>query len=278
MLSMLKLLTTTLLLSSVLLASSSNEKIEDFLEDSFSNNPNVVSLKVKVLERMPLEALKGWDSLIVSIDATVKAKPTNRNVKQRMIWFTNGTIITKELTNMKSGESLADGVSPKFKDSYYKKENLIYGNANAKHKVVIFSDPLCPFCRGFVPEAIKYMKKEPNKFAIYYFHFPLERLHPAAIELSQAAVAAELKGVKNVVLKLYKVEVNAKERNVHKILAAFNKELGTNIKPSDLKSTAVQNHIKSDAKVAEEVMVGGTPTMFFDGKLDKTKRKYMRIK
>jgi len=278
MLSMLKLLITTLLLSSVLLASSQNAKVEDFLEDSFSNNPNVVSLKVKVLERVPLKALKGWDSLIVNIEATVKAKPKNRNVKQRMIWFTNGTIITKELTNMENGKNLADDVSPKFKNSYYKKENLIYGNVNAKHKVVIFSDPLCPFCKGFVPEAIEYMKKEPSKFAIYYFHFPLVRLHPAAVELSTAAVAAELKGVKDVVLKLYKVDVNSKERDVKKILSAFNKKLGTNLKPSDLKSAAVQKHMKSDENIAREVMVGGTPTMYFDGKIDKTKQKYLKVK
>ena len=51
MLSMLKLLTTTLLLSSVLLASGQNKKIEDFLEDSFSSNPNVITLKVKAAER-----------------------------------------------------------------------------------------------------------------------------------------------------------------------------------------------------------------------------------
>ena len=278
MLSMLKLLTTTLLLSSALLASSQNEKVEDFLEDSFSNNPNVVAVEVKVVEKVPVEKLKGWDALIVTIDATVKAKPKNRKVKQKMIWFTNGRIITKELTDMQSGENLADEVSPKFKDSYYKKENLIYGNANAKHKVVIFSDPLCPFCRGFVPEAIDFMKKSPNKFAIYYYHFPLERMHPAAVELSQAAIAAEIKGEKDVVLKLYKVEVGAKERDVKKILKAFNKGLGTNITPTDLKSAKVQNHMKSDLKIAENVMVGGTPTMFFDGKIDKTKRKYMKVK
>ena len=29
--------------------------------------------------------------------------------------------------------------------------------------------------------------------------------------------------------------------------------------------------MKSDLKIAENVMVGGTPTMFFDGKIDKTK-------
>ena len=276
--STLKLLATTLLLSSALFASAQNEKVESFLEESFKNNPNIISIDVKVINKTPLERLKGWDALIVGVEATLKAKPTNRKIKQKMVWFTNGEIITKELTDLNTGANLADSISPKFKDEYYSKENLIYGNADAKHKVVIFSDPLCPFCRSFVPKAIKYMKKEPEKFAIYYYHFPLASLHPAAVELSQAAVAAELKGVKDVVLKLYEVEVDAHERDVTKILKAFNAELGTSLTPADLTSNKVQKHVRRDMKIADDVMVQGTPTMFFDGKLDKSKKKYKKVK
>ena len=278
MLSMLKLLGTTLLLSSALCANIPDKKVEEFLEDSFSNNPNIVSLEVQIIERTPLKDLKGWDALIVSIDAMLKAKPKNREVKQRMVWFTNGTVITKDLTNLHTGENLADTVSPSFTDEYYKKENLIYGNADAKHKVAIFSDPLCPYCRTFVPKAINEMRKSPEKFAIYYYHFPLARLHPAAVELSQAAVAAELNGEKDIVLKLYEVEVKGREKDVDKILKAFNDKLGTKITAKDLKSKKVQEHTQSDLDIARALMVGGTPTMFFDGKLDKSKKKYTKVK
>lgn len=274
---MLKLLATVLLLSSALFANS-DELVEDFLEDSFSNNPALLSVEVEVTERMPLPTLKGWDALIVEVHAQVKDKQKSRDVKQKMIWFTDGTVITKELTNMKSGESLKDSVNPKFKPHHYKKENLIYGNENAKHKVAIFSDPLCPFCSTFVPKAIKHMKKYPNKFAIYYYHFPLPSIHPASIELSQAAIAAEFKGRKNVVLDMYNVKVNPKERDVKKILAAFNKAMKTDLKPSDIGSVDVVEHFKSDLAIADDLMVQGTPTMFFDGEIDKTKRKYEKVK
>ncbi len=278
MLSMLKLLTITLLLNSVLFAGTSNEAVEKYLEKNFKSNPNILALKVKVVDKMSLEKLKGWDALIVSVEATVKAKEENREIKQKMIWFTNGTIITQELTDIQTGDSLKELVSPSFKNEYYKKENLLYGNANAKHKVVIFSDPLCPFCRGYVPKAIQEMKKSPDMFAVYYYHFPLPSLHPASIELAQAAIAAELKGEKDVILKLYTVEVDARERDVSKILAAFNKALNTDIKPADLTSEAVQKHNKGDLSVAEDVMIQGTPTVFFDGKIDKTKRLYEKAK
>jgi len=278
MLSTLKLLTLTILLSSLLNAASTKEKVADFLEESFNNNPNIVSLKVNIADVIEVKSMKGWSAYIVKVDAMVKAKPKNRNIKQKMIYFSNGKVITPELTDMSSGNSLKESVSPSFKPEFYTKSNLIFGNVDAQHKVAIFSDPLCPYCRTFVPEAIEYMKKYPNKFAIYYYHFPLPSIHPAAVELTQAAAAAELKGVKNVVLKLYKVKVNAREKNVQKIVTAFNKELGTKLTPADLKSSAVKKHLAHDAFVADEVMVGGTPTIFFDGKIDRTKKKYKTVK
>ena len=274
---MLKLLAITLLLNSVVFAGD-NKLVEEFLAKSFKNNPSILKLTVKVVDRVPVDSMKGWDAVIVKVDATVKGKPKNRTVKQKMIWFTKGDIITKELTDMETGDSLKDSVTPNFVQADYKKHNLIYGNANAKHKVAIFSDPLCPFCRTFVPEAINYMKKYPKKFAIYYYHFPLPSLHPAAIELSKAAIVAELQGRKNVILDMYKVEVNSREKDVKKILAAFNKTMKTNIKPSDITTKEVMKYYKSDQDIASNVMVQGTPTMFFDGKIDKTKRKYKNIK
>ena len=274
---MLKLSATALLLSSALVANP-NEKIKDFLEESFSNNPSIKSLTVDVVERIPVKTMKNWDAVIVVVNATVKGKDKPRKVKQKMIWFTDGTVITKELTDMATSTSLRDYVTPSFKPSQYKKENLIYGDADAEHKVAIFSDPLCPFCRTFVPSAIKYMKKQPNKFAIYYYHFPLPTIHPAAIALSKAAIAAELKGRRNTVLDMYTINVNPRERDVKKILAAFNKTMHTDIKPSDLKSKEVIEHFKSDLKITEDLMVQGTPTIFFDGKIDKTKQKFKKVK
>jgi protein-disulfide isomerase len=273
---MLKLLTLSTLLSSAVFGATTNKEVEDFLEKSFKNNPNITALEVKVVDRNALVGMSGWESMIVSIDATLKAQPEPKQIKQKMIWFTDGTVITKELVNIKTGENLADSVSPSFKDVQYKKENLIYGNANAKHKVAIFSDPLCPFCRSFVPGVLEDMKKPPQKLAVYYFHFPLASLHPASVELAKAAIAAELQGQKDVVARLYKVEINPNERDVKTILAAFNKEMKTDIKPADIESKKVLEQYDYDMKLAEDLMVQGTPTLFFDGKVDKTKRQYLK--
>jgi len=273
---MLKLLTLSTLLSSALFAATTNKEVEDFLEKSFKNNPNITSLEVKVVERNALDGMSGWEALIVSIDATLKAQPAPKQIKQKMVWFTDGTLITKELVNIKTGENLADSVSPAFKETQYKKENLIYGNANAKHKVAIFSDPLCPFCRSFVPGAIEDMKKSPELYALYYYHFPLASLHPASIELTKAAIAATLQGKKDAVLELYKIEINPNERDVNKILSVFNAAMKTDVKASDLTSKKVMEQYEYDMKLAEDLMVQGTPTLFYDGKMDKTKKQYLK--
>lgn len=277
MLSMLKLLATTVLLSSIVHANQ-NAKIEQFLTEKFEENPAIVSLKVKVTERMSVPSLASWYAVIVNVDATLQAKPQNRTINQKMVWFTDGKVITKELTSLSTGESLKNAINPTFKDSYYKDANLIYGKKNAKHKVAIFSDPLCPFCSTFVPKAIEEMKKQPEKFAIYYYHFPLAGMHPAAVEITQAAIAAELQGIKNVALRMYNLKIDPKERDARKILEVFNRKMGTDIKPSDLISTPVQEHFKNDLKIADSLLVGGTPTVFFDGKLDRTKRLYEKVK
>lgn len=274
---MLKLLTITLLLSSFVYAQNTGKKVEEFLTEQFGENPRLKSVNVKVSDIVPLEDLKGWNAYILDVSAVLKDKPKGL-VKQKMLWFSDGNIITKELTKMSSGESLTDLVKPDFKPSYYSKANLIYGNANAKHKVAIFSDPLCPFCRGFVPGAIKEMKANPEKFAVYYYHFPLERLHPAAVVLVQAAAAAEHKGIKDVVLKLYNVEIDARETNPEKILLAFNKAVGSSITVADLKNPAVQKQIRFDQEVADALMVNGTPTLYLDDKIDQTKKKYKSVK
>ncbi|QSZ42074.1 thioredoxin domain-containing protein [Sulfurimonas aquatica] len=274
---MLKLLAITLLLSSFANATTTSKKVEDYLSDEFGDNPNLKSVKVAVDEVKALENLKGWNAYIVDVEAVIKKDPKNL-IKQKMIWFSNGDIITKELTSMNSGENLADLVKPNFKPAYYSKENLIYGNVDAEHRVAIFSDPLCPFCRSFVPKAIEEMKKRPEKFAIYYYHFPLPRLHPAAVPIVRAAVAAEHKGFKDVVLKMYNIKIDSNEKDIKKVLAAFNKAVGSNIKPEDLLPKEIEEQVKFDLDVANSVMVAGTPTVYFDDKVDKTKKKYQTVK
>ncbi len=274
---MLKLLATTLLLSSFLYANTTSQKVENFLEDQFGDNPRIISLDAKVVEVKPLKELKGWNTYIVAVEAVLKDKP-KKTIKQQMIWFSNGKVITKELNELSTGDSFTEMVKPNFQDSYYTKENLVYGNADAKHKIAIFSDPLCPFCTEFAPAALKYMKKYPKTFAVYYFHYPILRIHPASGVITRAAVVAEHKEIKDVSINMYKTKVNPREKNVEKILLAFNKAVGSDVTAKELNAPYVKKQLAHDNEIARKVFVAGTPTIYVDGKIDKTRKLYKSMK
>lgn len=62
---------------------------------------------------------------------------------------------------------------------------LVMGNPLAKKKVIIFTDPDCPYCKKLHAE-IKEILKKNNDIAFYIKLFPLVNLHPQAYEKSRA--------------------------------------------------------------------------------------------
>lgn len=270
-------LSSTLLLSVSLMAATDAEVIT-FLKKGIGSNPNITNLQVGVNGKKDITSMNGWQAYFMRIEADVKQGGDIRHINQNGTYFVNGNVIAPELINLKTGERYNDTVTPDFSNAFYTKSNRISGEANALYKVAIFSDPLCPFCRRYVPEALSYMAKFPKTFAVYYYHFPLAGLHPAAVTLTKAAIAAEQSGVDNTVLNLYKVDINASEKNEQKILNAFNKTFGTKINGDDIRRQSVMKQFSFDQNVAESMMVSGTPTVFFNGQKDSSKTKYKEVK
>jgi len=271
-----KLFITILSLSSLALANEA--QVISFLKKGIGSNPNIISLDIKVVNTIPLEHPKGWEAYIVQLDGKAKMGEKTQPISQRSIYFVGDGIVTAELYELQTGEKLNNSIAPKFREKYYDDAHLLFGNKDAAHKVVIFSDPLCPFCRTFVPKALSYMKKYPKTFAVYYYHFPLRSLHPAAIPLVKAAYVAEMQGRKNVVEGLYRVNVDGREPSQQKILDAFNQAQNTKITIKDISGSAVAKHLAHDMSVAQEHLVNGTPSVFFDGKKDVSKTQYKNVK
>jgi thiol:disulfide interchange protein DsbC len=63
---------------------------------------------------------------------------------------------------------------------------LILGRKNAKHKIIVFSDPDCPFCAKLHHEMNKVVK-ERQDIAFYIKMFPL-KIHPGAYEKAKTIV------------------------------------------------------------------------------------------
>jgi thiol:disulfide interchange protein DsbC len=266
------ILSISVLLTSALYASS-DEDIISFEQKRIAQNPNVKIKSVKINTKKELP-LKGWSGYILDVEANVQGKDINA----KDILFSDGKYISLELIDAESGKSLKDLVTPNLTDKYYDKSKIIAGNPNAKNKLVIFSDPLCPFCKDFVPEVIKYVNKNSDSIVLYYYHFPLTGLHPAAEPMSKIIEVAKEKGMKDVELKVYEKDwepyFTVKSTDEKVILDAFNKEFKTSIKLEEISAKKITDILEKDLAMGEEIMVSGTPTIFVNGEKDSSKLKY----
>ena len=269
-----KILSLSVILSASLFANDST--VVDFEKKRVAQNPNVKVKDVKVNTKKDLP-LAGWNGYILDVEAIVQEK----SLKVKDILFSNGDYIALDLIDAKTGKSLKDLVTPNLTSNYYDKTKLIAGNHNAKDKIVVFSDPLCPFCMEYIPEVINYVNKNSDSIALYYYAFPLVQIHPASEALSKIIEVAKNKGVKDIELKAYKTDwetyFSPKENDVKKILEAFNKELKTNIKLEEIASKDINEKLSKDMSMGEEVMVTGTPTIFVNGVKDTTRELYKTL-
>ncbi|MFX4233776.1 DsbA family protein [Aliarcobacter butzleri] len=269
-----KILSLSVILSASLFANDST--VVDFEKKRVAQNPNVKVKDVKVNTKKDLP-LAGWNGYILDVEAIVQEK----SLKVKDILFSNGDYIALDLIDAKTGKSLKDLVTPNLTSNYYDKTKLIAGNHNAKDKIVVFSDPLCPFCMEYIPEVINYVNKNSDSIALYYYAFPLVQIHPASEALSKIIEVAKNKGVKDIELKAYKTDwetyFSPKENDEKKILEAFNKELKTNIKLEEISSKDINEKLSKDMSMGEEVMVTGTPTIFVNGVKDTTRELYKTL-
>lgn len=266
---------STLLIGATLFASADvDKKVIAFEKQRFLTNQGLALQEVNVKTKKEL-SVKGWYGYVLDIKANV---PGRGIVSGSDMLFSNGVAITTELINMKSGNSFKDLLTPKVTAKYYKKSHLIAGNKNAKNQVVVFSDPLCPACQQTIPGMIQKVNANASDIALYYYHFPLLSIHPAAGPLSKAMAVAKQKGIKNIEQKIYTTNFNqyfdARETNTQKILDGFNKEFKTNVTLNDINNIMISKEVETDLQMGEDVMVQGTPTIFVNGQNDKTRRLF----
>lgn len=271
---LIKIFTASSLLIGTLFATDSiDDNVIKFEKNRFSQNKRIEVKEVKVNTKKELPQ-EGWYGYVIDIDASMGGN----DVKAKDVVFSNGEIIAPELFDIKTGMPLKDLMNPKLTNKYYNKDRLIAGNINAKDKIVIFSDPLCPFCMDYVPDIINHVKKNSKEIALFYYHFPLLRIHPASGTLVRLMNVAKAKGIKDIELKVYRADwdkyFTAKEKDAQKIIDGFNKEFKTSFNLIDVNNKKNNTEIFEDVSMGEEVMVQGTPTIFINGEQDKSKLKY----
>jgi len=288
-----KLLMTTLLASSVLSiacakseivqngsklthAQQHQKKLLEYVKRAISVNKDYKLKGIRIRQTKDVRDLPGWKVYFLDIDLELlKQKGKQITVHDKI--FSNGKFIVRDFIDITSRSSLKDKLVPDMDSSFYRKDHLIYGKASAPNKIVVFSDPICPFCQGYLPGLLKAAKENPDKIALYYYHFPLLMLHKEAPTVIKAAMAAEKKGMKDVMQKVYAAKFNLDTSDEKKILAAFNKKMGTHITSKDIHTKDIEARYSFDKKYADKMMISGTPTVYFNGKKDFSRKKYLEV-
>ncbi len=270
-----KLLSLATLATLTLNAGMDVDDVTDYIKHHMVKNDKVKVDSVDIIETKALDKPKGWEVYFVNIHANVKkSKTIFDKVTVPETLFVKDGYFAPTLINMETGEDYKRILKPKLKKEVYDEHHLIAGNKDAKHKIVVFSDPQCPFCQTIVPKLYKATVENPKTFALYYYHFPLLRIHPVSDIISRAMVTEQQKGNFKKVIDMYAFKINPREVNATKVLAKLNKKYNLNITEEQINADAVNKDLKFDKEMSTKSMISGTPTIYIDGVWDPSRKKY----
>ncbi|EIF51924.1 thioredoxin domain-containing protein [Sulfurovum sp. AR] len=270
-----KLLMSTVLASVTLSANAQpdNKQLVKYVKRAVVKNPQVKVKGVTVLESKTDERLPGWTILLTTMDLEYQKK----EIHAPEMMFVKDGLVTGHLVNLKTGNDYRDEIKPSVPQSYYDDAHLLFGNKDAKHKILIFSDPQCPFCQEVVPAIFKVSKENPAKIAVYYYHLPLLRIHPVSDVLTRVMHVAQHEGKTDVVEKIYSLKIDPRETDMTKILAAVKSHTGYSVTAAQVDAKEVKAAMQADEMASSKLMVTGTPTIYIDGEWDKMRDGYKKL-
>lgn len=273
-----KLLSLAVVATLSLSAASDEDDVKSYIKNYMVKNDKVKVVSVDIIDKQVLDDPKGWEVYFVNIHANVKKSPTIFDkVTVPETLFVKESFTVPTLINMETGEDYKKTIKPELKDNIYNDKHLIAGNKDAKHKLVVFSDPQCPFCQTKVPELYNAVVENPETFALYYYHLPLLQIHPVSDIIARAMLVEQNKGNSAKMIEMYNFKVNPREVNATLVLDKLNKEYKLNITEAQINSEEVQKEVLFDKKMATQSMVSGTPTVYLNGKWDPSRDKYKKL-
>ena len=260
------------LIATSLALSAGSFNLESFIKKSVVTNPQVKINSIEVITKKPVPGAADWMIYMVVMDLNYHKK----SLKAPETIFVNekAGLATMNMFDAASGKNFRRSIKPDLPSEYYEETHLIYGDKNAAHKVTIFSDPDCPFCREDVPKIIEDVKKNPKKLALYYYHMPLLKLHPVSDVLTRIMEVLQKQGKVDDAFKMYALKINYRERNATKILAEVKKQFGLDITEEAINQKEIKDAVQADVDKGTRMMVNGTPTVYYDGLYDQSRIAY----
>ena len=247
----------------------SEEGLHHYIKEYMTKKLHSPITKIETISSYPIQGTHGWEVYFLSMNIEGKKRAISKVV------FTKGNKISFSLKD-KSKKEYKDILKPKVPDSSYDDKHLLVGDKDAKHKILVLSDPFCPYCQEIVPKLIDTVKANPKVFALYYYHLPLLRIHPASDTATRAMLIFQKRGDIKHLKDCYHLLVSPREINADVVLKAIKDKTGIKIKRVEIYSDEINRELKSDRKLKKRLMVTGTPTIFIDGLWDPTREGYKK--
>lgn len=139
---------------------------------------------------------------------------------------------------------------------------FVMGNPDAKVKIVVFSDFLCPYCAKLHEQLGGILAKDSNKVAINIRTFII---HDGAALMSQAAYAAGQQGkFKEASDLIFSKYTESTEDNMVKMAEEL--KLDTGKFKNDMNSDTAKKAVETDNADAQKLGLQGTPSVFINDK------------
>ncbi len=261
------------LLATVQLFAISQKNVEYYVKKYIEKKTHSHVEKIETISTYEVGGTNGWHVYFLSLNVKMKMGKVYRKRHLSQVVFGKGKKIAFSLKD-KKGQEYAKILKPTVPPSAYDNRHLLAGNAKAQHKILLISDPFCPFCQEIVPPLITAVQQHPNLFALYSYQLPLVHIHPASAVVTKVMALLHEEGKVEDYKKMYHLLVSEKERRESVILQAIEKKIGRKFTHKELMNPKIKEILDFDMAMKKRLFVTGTPTIFIDGVWDPTRMAY----
>ena len=178
--------------------------------------------------------------------------------------------------NYKLNITLKAPVAPSVKIDL--KEEPFWGNSKAKVVVVEYSDFECPYCQRIQPDARRIRREYKDKIKWVFKDFPLSFHRKARKAHVAANCANQQKKFHEYQEKIFGSDFDLSVPSLLKVASQVGLNQSQFQRCLADKNGAISKEIDEDIKMGSQNGVGGTPTMFVNGKVSPEFRSYDTMK
>ncbi|MBU1669299.1 thioredoxin domain-containing protein [bacterium] len=231
--------------------------------------------KIETISNYTVEGTNGWEVYFLSLEMRIKIGKTYSKQTVPQVVFTKGNKIAFSLKD-EDDQPYEKLLKPKVPKEAYDDAHFLVGSKDAPHKLLVMSDPFCPYCQEIIPEMIEMVQDNPKTFGLYYYHLPLLRIHPASDMTTKAMHIFHKRGDISNLKSLYYLLVDPRETNEQVILKAIKEKTGVRFRRKEIHAADIKKALDFDLAMKKRLMVTGTPTIFLDDVWDPTRFRYKK--